>query len=526
MSARRIFYWISLASLVLVIGLAFIWPAILWLLIPVGAYVGLGLWDIYGSKSNVLTNYPVIGHLRYALEFISPEIRQYFIETNENGRPFNRLQRKQVYHRAEGRDTTLPFGTQYNLEDVGYHRADHSLAPKKVPESAARVDFGGAACSKPYSASRLNVSAMSFGALSANAIRTLNAGAKLGGFAHNTGEGGLSPYHQEGGGDLFWQIGTGYFGCRTKEGRFDAGAFREKAGLDQVKMIEIKLSQSAKPAHGGVLPGAKVSEEIARVRGVAMGEDCISPPAHSAFEGPNGLLDFVAELRELSGGKPVGFKLAIGRKSEFLGICKAMLAGAPKPDFITIDGAEGGTGAAPNEFSDRLGMPVQDALVFVQNALVGCGLRQDLRLIASGKTVSGFDMIKKIAVGADTVNAARTMLFAVGCIQALRCDTNTCPSGVATQDARRSGGIDVALRSQHVARYHHATVESFLDLVGAMGLAHPDELGPEHLLRRQGDQRDESYRTLYDWLEPGQLAADSPPPAWAADWTLARADRF
>ncbi len=524
--ARNLFYLLFVGGLALTVALAFVSTAFLWLLLIVLPYGLLGLWDIFGSKSNVLINYPVIGHARYALEFISPEIRQYFIETNQSGRPFNRLQRGLVYTRAAGAPDTLPFGTQYDVEDVGYHRANHSLAPKHVDKSNARVDVGGKDCTQPYNASRLNISAMSFGALSPNAVRALNNGARIGGFAHNTGEGGLSRYHREGGGDIVWQIGTGYFGCRTKEGGFDAEAFKERATSEQVKMIEVKLSQGAKPAHGGVLPGAKVNAEIAEARGVPIGQDCISPPAHSAFEGPGGLLEFVARLREMSGGKPVGFKLALGRRSEFLGICKAMLAGGPRPDFITIDGSEGGTGAAPSEFSDRLGSPIQDALVFVQNALVGCGLREDLRIIASGKTVSGFDMIKKIAIGADMVNAARTMLFAVGCIQALRCDTNTCPSGVTTQDPRRNRAVDVALRQQHVANYHAATVRSFLDLIGAMGLEHPEQLTRHHLLRRQGDERDESYGSLYTWLEPGQLLDGTPPPTWAAAWETASADRF
>ncbi len=526
MSARSIFYSVFAGGLLLTLFLSLLEAEALWLLVLVLPYGLLGLWDIHVSKSNVLTNYPVIGHMRYALEFISPEIRQYFIETNQSGRPFNRLQRHMVYARAAAAPDTLPFGTQYDLEEVGYHRANHSLAPKEVTRKDARVEVGGKGCQQPYNASRLNISAMSFGALSANALRALNNGARIGGFAHNTGEGGLSSYHLEGGGDIIWQIGTGYFGCRTREGNFDPVAFKAKVANPTVKMVEIKLSQGAKPAHGGVLPAAKVSKEIAEVRGVPMGEDCISPPAHSAFSSPKGLLEFVGQLRELSGGKPVGFKLAIGKKEEFLGICKAMLEGGPLPDFITIDGSEGGTGAAPNEFSDRLGMPIQDALVFVQNALVGCGLREEMTLIASGKTVSGFDMIKKIAVGADMVNAARTMLFAVGCIQALRCDTNTCPSGIATQDPRRNLAVDVKVREQHVANYHGATIKSFLDLVGAMGLEHPGQLGPEHLLRRQGDQRDENYRSLYQWLRPRQLLGAKIPKAWEADWNAASAEQF
>jgi len=524
---RHIFFVSALViSVAVVLGAIFGTVHALWLLLIVVPLTLLGLWDVYLSGHNVLINYPVAGHLRYAFEFISPEIRQYFIETNENGRPFNRLQRTLVQERAEGRPDTLPFGTQYDITRVGYHRADHSLAPTEVPEEDLRVLVGGPQCRRPYSASRLNISAMSFGALSANAIRALNGGARLGGFAHNTGEGGVSPYHLEPGGDLIWQIGTGYFGCRSRDGGFDDGKFRETVARDVIKMVEIKLSQGAKPSHGGVLPAAKISEEIARIRGISREEDCVSPPGHRTFSTPLGLLEFVARLRELSGGKPVGFKLALGDPRQFMGICKAMLESGIRPDFITVDGGEGGTGAAPNEFSDRLGRPILESLVFVRNCLVGTDLRRDIRVIASGKTVSGFDMTIKLALGADMVNAARTMLFAVGCIQALRCNTNTCPSGIATQDPARGRAVDVALRQRHVANYHGATLATLRELVGAMGLDSFDKLEPRHIYRRMADETEKSYARIYDILPPGGLLSGDAPADFLDDWAAARADRF
>ncbi len=524
--ARNIFFGVSAAGLLLIFIVQFFWSPIvhlLWVLVP---YILLGFYDMHFASHNVLRNYPVVGHLRYALEFISPEIQQYFIETNESGRPYNRQQRNLVYARAHGGLDTQPFGTQWDILDVGYQRASHSLAPKHVAPEKARVVVGGPQCKRPYEASRLNISAMSFGALSANAIHALNAGAKIGGFAHNTGEGGLSPYHLAGGGDIIWQIGTGYFGCRTAEGNFDAEKFKANANRDVVKMIEIKLSQGAKPAHGGVLPAAKVDEEISRIRGVPMGKDVLSPAAHTAFSTPEGLLRFVEDLRGMTDGKPVGFKLCIGRRSEFMGICKAMLKTGILPDFITVDGAEGGTGAAPPEFSNRLGVPIDEALVFVHNCLVGTGLRQDIRIIASGKVVTGFDLMEKIALGADMCNAARPMMFALGCIQSLRCNTNTCPTGIATQDQTRARAVDVSLRKQHVANYHDATIESFRELVGACGLEDPVDLTPHHIYQRLADQSEKSSDEIYDYLDEGELLSDMIRPSYLKDWDKARAEAF
>ncbi|MDF2368501.1 FMN-binding glutamate synthase family protein [Sneathiella sp.] len=524
--ARKIFFAISALGLLLVFAIHFFWPPVvwfLWLLIP---YIALGLYDMHFAEHNVLRNYPVIGHLRYALEFISPEIQQYFIETNESGRPYNRMQRDLVYARAHKGLDTQPFGTQWDILEVGYQRASHSLAPKHVDPDKARVVVGGPHCKRPYNASRLNISAMSFGALSPNAIHALNAGAKIGGFAHNTGEGGLSPYHLAGGGDIIWQIGTGYFGCRSDEGNFDAEKFKVNANRDIVKMIEIKLSQGAKPAHGGVLPAAKVDEEIARIRGVPAHKTVISPPAHSAFSTPEGLLAFVEQLREMTDGKPIGFKLCIGNRSEFMGICKAMLKTGITPDFITVDGAEGGTGAAPLEFTNRLGVPIDEGLTFVHNCLVGIGLRKDIRIIASGKVVTGFDLMEKIALGADMCNVARPMMFALGCIQSLRCNTNTCPTGIATQDQTRARAVDVSIRKQHVANYHDATIESFRELVGAIGLDDPEDLTPHHIFQRVADHTERSSEEIYDYLDERELLSENIRPSYQLDWNKARAEAF
>ncbi|MCP4318302.1 MAG: FMN-binding glutamate synthase family protein [Hyphomicrobiales bacterium] len=523
---RTVFYIVSVAAVVLVALIGLAWPSFWWALIIVVPFILVGIYDIHWATHNVLRNYPVIGHLRYGFEFISPEIRQYFVENNEDGKPFNRLQRELIYARAAGTVDTQPFGTQMDIMDVGFIRASHSLSPKKVSQDEARITVGGPECKQPYNASRLNISAMSFGALSPTAVHALNAGAKLGNFAHNTGEGGLSPYHLAGGGDIMFQIGTGYFGCRTLDGEFDEGKFIEIANHDVVRMIEIKLSQGAKPAHGGVLPAAKVDEEIARIRGVPMGKDVISPPAHTTFSTPEGLLEWVTRLREISGGKPIGFKLCIGRRREFMGIIKAMLKTKILPDFITIDGAEGGTGAAPPEFTDRLGIPVNEGLAFAHSCLVGASLRNDIRLIASGKVVTGFHMVEKIALGADMCNMARPMLFALGCIQAVRCNTNSCPTGITTQDRRRAEAVDVDLRQKRVAQYHKATVESFLDLVGAMGLTSPTELTPDLIYRRVADETERPYDEIHEYLRPGALLKDKINPVYAPHWKKASAEAF
>jgi glutamate synthase domain-containing protein 2 len=490
------------------------------------AFTALGIYDLRYSPHTLNRLYPIAAYFRYGLEFIRAEIQQYFIASDTEERPFNREERSMVYQRAKQVRDTIPFGTQRDLMDTGYLSIMHSLAPKTVKPEHERVMVGGKSCKLPYSASRMNVSAMSYGALSANAILALNKGAKLGNFAHNTGEGGISPYHREGGGDLIWQIGTGYFGCRTESGDFDADKFTQQTASVQVKMIEIKLSQGAKPAHGGILPAAKISPQIAEIRGVAMNKDCISPPTHSSFDSPIGLLTFVDHLRNLSGGKPVGFKLCIGIKSEFMGICKAMLETGITPDFITVDGAEGGTGAAPVEFTNRLGMTCLEATYFVHNCLVGSGLRDQIKLIASGKTASGFELLCKLALGADMVNAARSMMLALGCIQSRSCNTNQCPTGVATQDPVRNKALNVERKYHRVKNYQHATVHSCMELIGAMGLDNPSDLQAKDILIRAADETNKSYNDVYPQLNVQELLSETINPAYAADWAKASSQHF
>lgn len=518
---RALFYYISIIGLLITAIGCFFWQPIAYALIVLVPYITIGILDINSKKHTVRRNYPVIGRLRYMLESIRPEIQQYFVESEQNGKPYSREIRSLIYQRAKGVLETLPFGTKNDLTQSGYEFSHHSMSPVVVDKSTARVTIGGLTCSKPYNASRLNVSAMSFGALSPNALLALNKGAKHGGFAHNTGEGGISPYHLEGGGDIIWQIGTGYFGCRDKEGNFNRDIFREKSSLEAVKMIEIKLSQGAKPSHGGILPGAKVNQEIAEIRGLEIGKDAISPPMHSAFTTPIELLEFVAELRELSGGKPVGFKLCIGIRKEFMAICKAMLKTGITPDFITIDGAEGGTGAAPIEFVNRLGTPINEAISFVNNCLIGINVRNKVTLIASGKIATGYDMIIKVALGADICNSARAMMFSLGCIQSLSCNTNLCPTGIATQDKRRWKSLDVEDKYRRVANYQKNTVHSFLDVLGAMGVKTPEELHPGLIKCYIAVGENKSYADIYPHLLPGELLTKGIHPAYEDDWNLA-----
>jgi glutamate synthase domain-containing protein 2 len=459
------------------------------------------------------------------MEDLRPEIQQYFIEGNTDGRPFDRDTRSVVYQRAKGTEDEDPFGTELNVNAVGYEAFVHSMAPVRAPQTPPKAKLGGPGCTRPYEMSLLNVSAMSFGSLSANAVLAMNAGAAMGGFAHDTGEGGLSEYHLRHGGDLIWEIGTGYFGCRTRDGDFDEGEFAEKAANDSVKCVSLKLSQGAKPGIGGVLPGEKVNAEIARVRDVEQGKTVVSPPYHRVFSKPRELVQFIAHMRELAGGKPTGFKLCVGSRTQFLAVCKAMLEENVTPDFIVVDGSEGGTGAAPLEFVDHIGMPLTEGLVTVHNALVGAGLRDRIKIGASGKVATGSDIVKRLIQGADYTNAARAMMFAVGCIQAQRCHTNTCPVGVATQDPRRAKALDVDDKSHRVYRFHEATVASALQIMGSIGVAHPDELHPRMLRRRVDPTTVRSYRELYEWLEPGELVADVP-AAWSRDWLAADPDRF
>lgn len=497
-----------------------------WLLaVPLLLLAGTGCWDLAQRKHSVLRNYPILGHLRFLLEAVRPELQQYFVERNFDGRPYDRDIRSIVYERAKGTDAEEPFGTERDVYADGYESLVHSMAPVAPRDDPPKVRIGGPDCTKPYDMALLNVSAMSFGSLSANAILALNKGAALGGFAHDTGEGGLSEYHLRHGGDLVWEIGTGYFGCRTSDGDFDKAEFADKAAHDAVKCVSLKLSQGAKPGIGGVLPGGKVNAEIARVRDVPQGKSVISPPYHRVFSTPRELVRFIASMRELAGGKPTGFKLCLGSRRQFLAVCQAMLAEGVTPDFIIVDGAEGGTGAAPLEFADHIGTPLTEGLITVHNALVGTGLRDRIRLGASGKVATGADIVKRLVQGADYTNAARAMMFAVGCIQAQRCHTNRCPTGVTTQDPRRARALVVEDKSLRVERFQRATVTGAQQIMASMGVRFPAELRP-HMLRRRVDPHQVlSYAELYDWLAPGQLLSE-PPRDWAEDWAAADPDRF
>ena len=495
------------------------------------AGVMLGLRDLRQTRHAILRNYPVIGHLRFLLEFVRPELRQYFIESDNEAAPFSRQQRSLVYQRAKGEPDKRPFGTQLDVHREGYEWINHSLAPTTLASDDFRTTIG-AGCAQPYSASVFNISAMSFGALSANAVLALNSGAKQGGFMHDTGEGSISQHHRVHGGDLVWEVGSGYFGCRTDDGLFSEERFVANATTPQVKLIEIKLSQGAKPGHGGVLPGPKVTAEIAVARGVKAGEDCISPAAHSAFGTPLELLRFVDRLRRLSGGKPTGFKLCIGHPWEWFAICKAMLESGITPDFIVVDGGEGGTGAAPLEFTDHVGTPLQDGLLLVHNTLVGLGLRERIKLGASGKIVSAFDIARAMALGADWCNSARGFMFALGCIQAQHCHTGECPTGVTTQDPHRQQALVVPVKATRVMQYHHSTLHALKELVQAAGLQHPGDITPAHIVRRvEGDQ----VRLLSNqlvFLKPGELLpavrgdAAWPHKVFELYWPLAQAASF
>ncbi|GAA4373403.1 FMN-binding glutamate synthase family protein [Paeniglutamicibacter cryotolerans] len=481
--------------------------------------------DATQQKHSILRNYPVIGHFRYFLEYIRPELQQYFIERNYDGRPYDRDTRSLIYERAKGTNQEQAFGTERDVNEIGYEYLVHSTAPLEPPEVAPRVTIGGPDCTRPYEMSLLNVSAMSFGALSANAVLAMNKGAAMGGFAQDTGEGGLTDYHLKNGGDLVWEIGSGYFGARTKEGHFDPKLFADKAAHQSVKCVSLKLSQGAKPGIGGVLPAGKVSAEIAEARNVPQGVKCVSPPAHQVFSTPRELIQFMATLRELTQGKPVGFKLCVGSRSDVLRICKAMLTEGITPDFIIVDGSEGGTGAAPMEYEDHMGTPLTEGLMLVHNALVGMGLRDRIRVGASGKVATGTDIVKRIIQGADYTNAARAMMMATGCIQAQRCHTNKCPVGVTTQDPRRARALDVEDKSHRVQRFQESTVSEAMRMMASMGAITAGELNPEMLRRRIGPLDTRSYAELYDWLMPGELLAEVP-ESWAKDWELATVDAF
>ncbi|WP_237044269.1 FMN-binding glutamate synthase family protein [Aquipseudomonas alcaligenes] len=503
---------------------AWLWP----LTLISGLLSLVGVNDLLQTRQAVRRNYPILGNIRYLVEAIRPEIRQYLLEADGDELPFSRAQRSLVYARAKNQGADKPFGTLSDVYRSGFEFIGHSMLPAAHCDPATfRVSVGGPQCTQPYSASVFNISAMSFGSLSANAIRALNQGARLGGFYHDTGEGSISPYHREHGGDLVWELGSGYFGCRDEQGRFDPQRFAEQAANPQVKMIEIKLSQGAKPGHGGILPRHKVTAEISLTRGVPMGQDCISPARHSAFATPTELLQFITRLRELSGGKPVGFKLCLGHPWEFMGIAKAMLATGILPDFIVIDGKEGGTGAAPLEFTDHIGVPLREGLLFVHNTLVGCGLREHIRLGASGKIVSAFDIASVMALGADWANSARGFMFAIGCIQSQSCHTNKCPTGVATQDPLRQRALVVPDKAERVHNFHRNTLKALAEMIAAAGLSHPAQIEAKHLVRRMSASEIKLYSQLHVFLKPGELLREEVSGEfYRRMWAMARADSF
>jgi glutamate synthase domain-containing protein 2 len=534
---QRYWAWVScillacLCAAMIAINAIWWWPALAFAALSI-----VGLADFSQSKQAIRRNYPVIAHFRFFFEFIRPEIRQYFIEADTEELPFSRAQRSIVYQRAKHQADKRPFGTQIDVYKPDYEWINHSIAPTDIASHDFRINIGGPDCKQPYSASVFNISAMSFGALSANAIMALNEGAKRGKFYHDTGEGSISRHHRpqteganagSGGGDIVWELGSGYFGCRASDGTFDAQKFAANAKDPQVKMIEIKLSQGAKPGHGGVLPGAKVTAEIAEARGVQVGVDCVSPARHSAFSTPPELLAFVVKLRELSGGKPVGIKLAIGHPWELFAIVKAMLKTHITPDFIVIDGGEGGTGAAPLEFTDHVGAPLREGLMLVHNTLVGVGLRNRIKLGASGKIVTAFDIARTIATGADWCNSARGFMFALGCLQAQTCHTGHCPTGVTTQDPKRMRALVVPDKSERVFQFHKNTLIALKELLAAAGLNHPDELGPEHVIRRVSSNEVRSLATLHTWVKHNELlngVADH--AVFKVFWEASRHDSF
>ena len=539
MAQTRFLTFAAIAALFVAAFVATMWSPWFWpFAVVFGVLTVVGLVDLAQTRHSIRRNYPVIGHFRFLIEAIRPELRQYLFEDDTVATPFSRSQRSIVYQRAKRELDKRPFGTQLDVYQVGYEWVNHSISPAPVQHHDFRVQVGRVAdgrggfvdkpgVSKPYAASVFNISAMSFGALSANAIRALNQGAKFGSFAHDTGEGSISRYHREFGGDLIWEIGSGYFGCRNDDGSFSEEKFVANATIDQVKMIEVKLSQGAKPGHGGVLPGAKVSIEISAARGVPVGVDCVSPAAHPAFSTPIGLMQFIDRLRRLSGGKPTGFKLCIGHPWEFFAIAKAMVETGITPDFIVVDGGEGGTGAAPVEFTDHVGAPLLEGLQLVHNTLVGLNLRDQVRIGASGRIVTAFDIVRTMALGADWCNAARGFMFALGCIQSLSCHTDRCPSGVATQDPVRQRALFVPDKATRVNQFHEETLRALAELVAAAGLMHPIELGPQHIVRRVAQNDVRLLSLVAQFIRPGSLAEGRyEHKVFETFWPMARADSF
>ena len=502
------------------------WNWMKWGLVVTVPLLLIALWDFFQTKHTLRRNYPLIARIRWIMEDLRPFARAYVVEGDLEGRPFNHDERSLVYARAKGQLDSHPFGTELDVYSDEYEWLAHSIVPNADIASEWRVDVGSSQCSRPYSASLLNISAMSFGSLSAAAIMALNKGAKAGNFYHDTGEGGLSRYHRSAGGDLVWEIGSGYFGCRTDDGSFDPDRFADTARDDQVKMIEIKLSQGAKPGHGGVLPGSKVTKEIAETRGVPLGRDVVSPPAHSTFSTPIELLEWAAKLRQLSGGKPVGVKLCVGKPHEVFAVCKAMLQTGIRLDYIVVDGAEGGTGAAPVEFSNRVGMPLREGLILVRNALVGTGLKGEIKLAAAGKVHSGAGMAMNFGLGADWCNAGRAFMFALGCVQSMQCHTDRCPTGIATQDVTRQRGLVVPTKAERVTRFQRHTLHALREMVVAMGLDNPWQIAPKHISERQNSARSDTIDQIYAFLEPGDLLDKPDTTQYARAWNLAQAESF
>jgi len=526
---RKIFTLTLLILIAIAVALSILVSTYFWWL--AGFFIAifcLGVYDMVQTHHSVMRNFPLFGRARWLMEYLRPKLYQYFVESDTDGRPINRIDRSTIYQRAKKQTDSMPFGTQLDVYAEGYEWMTHSIAPLNFTSlnHDPRIIIGNKDCKQPYSASIFNVSAMSFGSLSYAAIEALNSGAKIGNFAHNTGEGGLSHYHLKHGGDIIWQIGTGYFSARAADGNFSPEAFQKNAMLPQVKMIELKLSQGAKPGHGGILPAAKNTAEIAAIRLVTPNTTVYSPPYHSAFDSPKGLVQFIQQLKQLSGGKPVGFKLCIGHKSEFIGICKAMIELDSYPDFITVDGGEGGTGAAPQEFSNYVGAPLMDGLAFVHNMLMGFNIKQHIKIIASGKVLSGFHLIRAMALGADACNSARAMMMALGCIQALQCNTNKCPTGVATQDKGLVKGLVIDDKKQRVANYHEDTIKTFVELLGAAGIADCNKLTRSHIYRRVFMNEVRTFEDIYPSCLAGCMINGNIPEKYVHDMEKASAESW
>ncbi|HUR31218.1 MAG TPA: FMN-binding glutamate synthase family protein [Saprospiraceae bacterium] len=528
MKTGLLIFFLLLTGLSIYLMIEIHWAWVVLLLISI-IFLFIWSYDHLQKHYAIHRNFPIIGRFRDIAGWMRPKIYQYFVESDTEGRPFDKTLRDVVFHRASMAEDTSPFGTQLDLYQEGYEWMNHSIAPIDLNriEAHPKILVGGPHTKQKYQLSLLNISAMSYGSLSANAIAALNGGAAIGGFAHNTGEGGISPYHLQYNGDLIYQIGTGYFGCRAKDGNFSPELFAERTSFPQVKMIELKLSQGAKPGHGGILPAAKVTPEISAIRHVEMGKDVLSPPYHKAFSTPVELLEFVQRMRELSDGKPIGIKLCVGHKAEFLSVCKAMLKTGIQPDFITVDGGEGGTGAAPLEFANSVGMPYKEGLAFVYNALVGFDLKENIKIIASGKIATGFHIFRSLALGADACGSARAMMISLGCIQALECNRNTCPTGVATQDPKLTRGLVIEDKRYKVSNFHRQTIASFIELMSAAGLDHPDKINRSHIYRRISQRETMRFDHIYPYIKKGSLLqTDTIPTDWKFHIGLSSAEQF